>query len=351
MVNSITVIQHRQRLLEILRAKESPVSIQLLAAELGISRIALWKLVKKLQDLGYPIQRVQKGYFLPPERDPDLLCPWELGPFGIRTVWFRQCGSTMQEAKRLIHAPLKKLSDQRENPLEKESLHLQLLHPDPYYLVAETQTAGRGRFSRRWESPAGGMYLTLILSEPIPYSIVARYPLLACSTLLETLFTLYPSLQTDRTPFPLHLKWPNDIYAGNRKLAGLLVDMEIEGDTVTHLYLGMGLNVYSRNLPKKAITLAELLGKSQVSRRKILTSYLQNLNRHFKEPFLKGAIAHWKQYSLVFGKTVKVIFPGAKKAGLAPISGTALDLSPKGELLVKSADGIVHSIGYGGSLV
>lgn len=337
MVNIDFSLQHRAKALEILRSFPRPVSVKLLGEELGISRVALWKMVRKLQELGYPLHTSREGYFLDEERDPDLLCPWELGTSGFRTEWFQKTTSTMEEAK-------KRFSRNPHHPKGKEPAELR---NGPFYTIAETQTAGRGRFHRPWESSRGGIYLTVTLYRKIPLSIVGRYPLLAGVVWVETLHELFASLSKAATLLPLTLKWPNDILVGNRKIGGILLDMEVEGDTVTRIDLGIGLNV--RNHPKdpKAVTLVDLFGPSLPRRRIILQTYLHRLEQSLEDPYLKSAIPRWKRFSCTLGKPVQIRFPLARQAGFSTFTGTAVDLERGGELVVRTSDGSFRVVSHG----
>lgn len=338
MVNNDLVIQHRANVLGILRSSSNPVSVKTLSEELKISRVALWKLIRKLKDLGYPIQVEKDGYLLPGEQDPDLLCPWELGPYGGRTEWVFQTCSTMEEAKRIFRSSRQ--------------------FPQPFYTIAETQTAGRGRFHRPWESPRGGIYLTVSLKRRVPLAIVGRYPLMAGAILVETLEALFPhGSATSKSraflsseaipPSRISLKWPNDILVGRRKLGGILLDMEVEGDTVTGIHLGIGLNV--RNRPEKAhaVSLVELFGPSVPPRREILQHYLQRLERALEDPYLKTSISLWKRFSSTLGNPVRIRFPQGNRAGLTTLTGTAVDLGPGGELVIRTSDGSLRTVNHG----
>ncbi len=342
MVNNRLVIRHRAKALDILRSSSKPVPIKTLAGELGITRVALWKLIRKLEELGYPIQANREGYHLPKEQDPDLLYPWELEPYGSRIEWFFNTSSTMEEAKKLFRS--------NTPSLQKNGMY----GPDskPFYTIAETQTVGRGRYQRTWESPLGGIYLTLSLHRTVPLTIVGRYPLLAGAVLVETLQALFPGLS--RVPSfhapnakGISLKWPNDILVGKRKLGGILLDIEVEGDMVTDIHLGIGLNVRNRARDPNAVSLIELFGHSVPPRREILLQYLTRLERALSEPYLKTAIPLWKRFTSTLGKPVRIRFPEGRRAGLAGYTGIAVDLGPGGELVVQTADGSLRVVSHG----
>ncbi|GAB4370549.1 MAG: biotin--[acetyl-CoA-carboxylase] ligase [Spirochaetales bacterium] len=324
MVDSNTVLQHRKKALEILRSSSTPVPVHMLAGELGVTRVALWKLVRKLQELGYPIRTSREGYLLPKNQDPDLLCPWELDTFGGRIEWFPSTSSTMEESKRFSGS---------------EDLLI--------CTVAETQTAGRGRFHRPWESPPGGIYLTLTWTRHIPLAVAGRYPLLAGVSWIQTLEELFPHRFGHSSRSRISLKWPNDILAGGKKIGGVLLDMDVEGDTVTRIHLGIGLNIRNRPRDPNAIALVDLMGSSIPPRRRILSSYLHRMERALKDPYLKGIIPEWKRFSSTLGKRVRIRFPGGRRAGIPAFEGIAEDIGPGGELLVRTSDGSPRAVHYG----
>ncbi len=341
MVNSSLVMQHRAKVLDILRSSSRPVPVKILTEELGISRVALWKLVRKLLDIGYPIQSGKDGYLLPADQDPDLLCPWELGPYGQRIEWVLETSSTMEVAKNRVRPNAISQRGKTEAP-----------SPTFLYTIAEMQTAGRGRFYRPWESGRGGIYLTVSLYRKVPLAIVGRYPLMAAAVLADTLYALFPRL-TD--PSSIHatdtnrisLKWPNDILVGKRKLGGILLDMEVEGDAVSGIHLGIGVNVRNRPKDPHAVSLIDLMGQSVPPRRQILLHYLKRLEQALEDPYLKAAIPRWKNYSDTLGKPVRIRYPGGSRAGLRTLSGTAVDLGPGGELLVRTSDGSIRPVSHG----
>jgi BirA family biotin operon repressor/biotin-[acetyl-CoA-carboxylase] ligase len=102
-------------------------------------------------------------------------------------------------------------------------------------VVADAQTAGRGRMGRRWESPAGkNLYVSLLLRPPVPAVDATRLALVAGVALADAV---------EAVGVPAALKWPNDLYCGGRKAAGILAEMASDTDGVRHVVIGVGLNV------------------------------------------------------------------------------------------------------------
>ncbi len=322
MVNNKTVFHHRALLLEILRSANSPVSPLTLAEELGVSRVAIWKQLKKLQDIGYPIQKEKRGYLFVQEKDPDLLCPWEFPSYASRIHWFPETTSTMEEVKKNSFLPPEKSQ----------------LEASRYY-IAEFQTKGRGRFERTWDSSRGGIYLTISLQRKVPISILGRYPLLAAAVLAETIEAEGSELDSYRASKRIALKWPNDILWENKKLGGILLDFIAEGDYAVSLYLGIGINFKNHPEVPGSISLSKALGNRIPSRREFLSRYLQRLEPSLVDPFLRDALPRWKRYTCTLGKPVRISSPAGNAAGFPKVSGIAEDITPGGGLLVRTSSG------------
>jgi BirA family biotin operon repressor/biotin-[acetyl-CoA-carboxylase] ligase len=102
-------------------------------------------------------------------------------------------------------------------------------------VVADAQTAGRGRMGRRWVSPAGkNLYVSLLLRPSVPTVDAPRLALVAGVALADAV---------EAVGVPASLKWPNDLYCGGRKAAGILAEMASDPDGVRHVVIGVGLNV------------------------------------------------------------------------------------------------------------
>ncbi|MDZ7820587.1 MAG: biotin--[acetyl-CoA-carboxylase] ligase [Candidatus Marinimicrobia bacterium] len=101
-------------------------------------------------------------------------------------------------------------------------------------LTAACQTAGRGRYRRSWHSQKGGLYLSILLKHIDPSGTLLPFCLLSALAVVRTLRIHFPA--------PLFVKWPNDVYAGNRKLCGILPEAVTRGQD-THGVIGIGMNI------------------------------------------------------------------------------------------------------------
>src|SRR5512147_1903685 len=201
----------KSQILKLLRESGDVISGNALCARLGTSRVAVWKHIQKLQEMGYDIESGARGYRL--RSSPDSLHPWEFPGREERVVYVPETPSTMDLAKELARKGC----------------------PAFTTVVAGRQTQGRGRLRRAWSSEEGGLYFTVVLRPRIPVLWSSRVNFLASLTLAGILKEVYG--------VDAGLKWPNDILVQGCKLCGLLAEMESEGDQVNFINIGVGLNV------------------------------------------------------------------------------------------------------------
>lgn len=195
------------------------VSGEEMARHLNVSRSAVWKHLGRLRALGYRLEASpRRGYRL--AGVPDTPFPWEIAlhlPGHLRTmpiVYRPATSSTNDDARRLA---------------EEGS-------PAPALVVAEEQTAGRGRLGRRWHSPPGGVYCSALLR---PRLMPRQAPLVALGAALAVAFVLRRHASVDA-----RIKWPNDVVAGRGKLAGVLAELFADQQAVRHVVVGIGINVH-----------------------------------------------------------------------------------------------------------
>ena len=208
---------NRGEVLSALRtAGSAGVSGEMLAAELGVSRVAVGKHVSALRGLGYEITAVPgSGYRF--VAAPDLPLPAEVRPLLASSFWGQlhgglATGSTNDDARTAANAGA----------------------PEGSVFLASKQTAGKGRLGRSWESPSGGVYLSVVLRPRVAPAEVASLTLAVALGVARGLETLGVAPR---------LKWPNDVLLGEGKLAGLLHEMSAESDAVTWVVAGIGVNV------------------------------------------------------------------------------------------------------------
>ena len=297
------------------------VSGEAISDKLGLSRAAVWKHVEALRGQGYRIDAVPaRGYRL--AGIPDRLGALELRPLlathdvGQVVHWYDAVGSTSDVAKALA---------------DEGAAHGEVV-------IAEAQSAGRGRRGREWSSPPGrNVYLSVVLRPDLPPSRAPELTLLASVALCQAV------RQAD---IPAVIKWPNDILVGRRKLAGILLEMAAEADQLQWVVLGVGVNVNARpeDFPEavRATATSMAIERSRPVPRALftaaaLTSIEEWLDRHAADGFAPVREA-WRQLSDTLGREVRVT-----TAGEAELVGVAEDVDENGALLVRSG-GRVHRV-------
>ncbi|TMB45841.1 MAG: biotin--[acetyl-CoA-carboxylase] ligase [Deltaproteobacteria bacterium] len=304
-----------ERIVAWLRASTAPLSGEELARRLGCSRAAVWKQIGALRRLGYRIEaRRAHGYAL--AAAPDRLGPAELAPHlagrwrDIR--WLAETDSTQRVARELGRAGA----------------------PEGTVVIAEAQTAGRGRLGRTWHSPRGvNLYCSIVLRPPLSPAAVPQVALVAgvaaAAALAET-----PGLAP-------RLKWPNDVLIDGRKVAGILTEMEAEVERVHHVILGIGVNLnapraaFPPELRERATSLFLATGR-RVDRAAVTGRLLAALEARYGR-FLEGGFeavrAEWESYSCLTGTDVRVASAEGEMAG------RVLGLDTDGALMLARPDG------------
>jgi BirA family biotin operon repressor/biotin-[acetyl-CoA-carboxylase] ligase len=300
----------KAKILKELRSRKDIVSGEYLSSTLGISRVSVWKHIHKLQELGYNVLSASNGYQL--IGSPDILFPWEFAGRESSIHYFSELSSTMDMAKDLA----------RKNC------------PDFTVVIAGRQTKGRGRLNRQWLSDDGGLYFTLVLRPDIPLPMSSRVNFLASLTLARVLRDMYQ--------IEAAVKWPNDILVDDRKLSGMLSELEAEADRVFFINIGMGINVNNdpTGVEPGAISLKNMLGR-EISRVRLLSRFLDEFEERLKNAEFENIISEWKQYTVTLQRQVRIVTQREVTEGLA------VDVDENGALIVKLADGSFKKIIYG----
>ncbi len=308
----------QEKILDYLKRKQEYVSGDQIAGRLGISRQALWKHIQDLKEAGYDIVAVPHlGYKL--VSTPDRLFIFEISRdlntkvLGRKIHYLESITSTMPVAMRL--------------GMEGAS--------EGTVVVAESQTQGRGRLGRSWFSPKyKGIYFSLILRPKILPSRASILTLLCSVSVCEAIKKI--------SGLDPQIKWPNDIGLGQKKVAGILTELNAETDAVNFLVAGIGLNVNNdkKNLPAGGTSLKEH-GKKEFSRVPLLQEILRALEANYlvfqkegPEPVLKKA----RDCSMTLGRRVRVCVKHEH------IEGEALDIDTDGGLLIRKDSGVMEKV-------
>lgn len=208
------------------------------------------------------------------------------------------------------------------------------LTQDQTIIVANTQTAGRGRMDRSWLSEPGGLYFSVVL-KPRQIDFLPNLTQLMALAVCRTLHKLNVQAQ---------LKWPNDVLVDNKKICGILSEAVTSANNFEALILGVGINIAQQDLSRvgqPAVSLA-MLGVQQ-AKEEILNKVLEHFFAQYKEVLQNGFSAIRAKYLNYFpyiGKQVTI------QNGTTPARGTVETISPEGKLVLNTPAGqTIISIG------
>lgn len=287
-----------------------------IASEIGVSRSTVWEWIEKLRALGVAIKgHPRHGYQL--EKLPDILVPSlvrsELahGEIGHKIIHYFRTESTNTAALQL---------DAQDAP-------------HGTVVIAEEQTAGRGRLGRSWYSEkSNGIYCSIILRPPLSPAAAPILTLLAGVAVHRAVGST--------TGFAVDIRWPNDVLVDGKKVCGILTEMKAELDRVHMVVLGIGINVNHRAMPRDLQEIATSLaieGARTYSRLQIFTELLREVERHYHMLIKEGNAAIVREWSAASsfaeGKRVRV------KASGSEHSGTTVGLDSSGALKVLRDNG------------
>lgn len=285
------------------------ISGQVLAERFGVSRNAIWKAVRALQAEGYKILAGQnKGYRLSEENDMlsavGIADAIEHRVKGLSVYLHRTIDSTNDEAKRLI------ASGKKESAL----------------IVAEGQSAGRGRRGRQFFSPElTGIYMT--------FSFPTNMPLTdAVGITTATAVAVHLAIK-DLTDMETEIKWVNDLYLGGKKICGILTEAisDFESGCVQNMIIGIGINYQTTNFPRELQDIAASLSPTGISRNRMVARIVDRLL-----DVLNGEVDYleiYRAHSMVLGKDIVYERDGVKT------EARALDIDDNGGLVVEHRDG------------
>jgi BirA family biotin operon repressor/biotin-[acetyl-CoA-carboxylase] ligase len=285
-----------------------------IARRMGMSRAAVWKRIERLRERGYGIEAsAGRGYRL--VRGSDRLLPDEIArhyhPKTFRGALVHQ--ETIDSTNRLAAELARQGADEGT------------------VVLAEQQTAGRGRLGRSWVSPSRlNLYASIVLRPAMPPLEVPRLTLVAGIAVAEAIAAT--------VPLRAEIKWPNDVLLGGRKVAGVLTELEAETERVRFVIVGIGVNLnaarsdFPPELQSKATSLL-LASGAPVDRAAFAGRLLGALDGLYAT-FLRGGFAalrpRYEELHCLTGRRVTI-------EGKPPVAGTVRGIDDSGALLVESA--------------
>jgi BirA family transcriptional regulator, biotin operon repressor / biotin---[acetyl-CoA-carboxylase] ligase len=311
----------RELVLQILK-EEGSISGVRLGEQLHISRTAVWKHITELRKLGFRIDS-SPGLGYTYVHGTTLVVPDEISVnlktrvMGRSIVYKQQVSSTQDIAERYARRG----------------------SPEGTVIIAESQSKGRGRMGRVWNSPfAEGIYWSVILRPDLKPVNIIQIPLVVGVGLVKAIIEL--------TGLPAKIKWPNDIQIGGKKVAGILTETNCELDKVNYVIPGIGVNVNTRisNLPVELRTAATSLYEEKgepVSRTDLVRLFLIHFEKYYFEFINHGlppVLKQWRLHNNTIGAAVRVFDDKTE------LKGEAVDLDEDGFLLIKDGKGVIHKI-------
>lgn len=293
------------------------MSGQELCELLGVSRTAVWKVIRQLQEDGYEIEAVRnRGYRL--RESGDVFTGEEIHSV-LHTSWAGQnlvfldvVDSTNNEAKRRA---------------EQGALHGTLV-------VALEQNAGKGRRGRSWvSSNGGGVWMSLLLRPQLPPECASMLTLVAAMAVVAAIRRV--------SGLEGQIKWPNDVVLDGKKVCGILTEMSTEMESIHYVVVGIGINVGITQFPEeirdKATSLCLCTDKT-VNRAALAAAVAEEWEAYYGK-FLETLdlsllIEEYSQSLINRGREVKVLAPGHVYTGICR------GINEKGELLVETEDGV-----------
>ncbi len=289
-----------------------------ISRKLGISRTAVWKHINLLRDSGYNIESSSgHGHKLISRHDSftefEIKRILKSNIFGLQEIHiFNKTDSTNIQAFKLAANGA----------------------PEGSIVIAESQTSGKGRLGRKWESPSDkNLYISIIVRPQIPTLSAPRLTLVAAVALSETF---------DFIGAPEHrIKWPNDILFKDKKISGILTEMKGDCDNIDFIIIGVGVNLnsasdeYPDEIKNSTVSLKEITGR-EINRLDFLNLFLMNFEKNYLD-FLQGhfpaILERWIKKSAIINQKIKVTDHNKI------ITGTVTEVTDDGSLIVTTDDG------------
>lgn len=317
----------KSEILSLLRERGDYVSGQELCGRFGVSRTAVWKAVNQLKKEGYCIEAVQnRGYLL--AQEDEVFGQNELESRMKRTQWaghpvtfYSGINSTNLQAK------LDAESGAKQGAL----------------VVADMQTAGRGRRGRSWSSPAGtNVYFTLILKPDYAADRVSMVTLVMALAVAEGI--------RETCGMEAGIKWPNDIVINGKKACGILTEMSVEREYIQHVVIGVGINVglqeFAPEVAAAATSLQAECGR-KVPRAALVAHIMEAFEKYYalflEELDMSPLLEEYNRLLVNRGREVRILDPKGE------FTGVSQGIDRTGELLVELPDKTVANV-YAGEV-
>lgn len=312
----------KNKVLEALYEKKGEyVPINDLASQLEIPVSSIQEHITLLKNEGYTIETLEDNTFRLKE-ELTLLLPHKLKKelntnyIGNEIHYFREVDSTNEVAKKLA----------REGA------------PEGTIVIAESQSRGKGRRGKKWISPLGGAWMSIILR---PDTLPINAPQLTFTAGVAAAQTIKDEYSLD-----VGIKWPNDILIENKKVCGILTEISTEKDAIDYVITGIGIdaNIDINLLPsdlRDTTTSIKSELDHDISRMILVQKFLGNFENMYDE-FNKGnfqnILRKWRRFSKTIGSKVEI------KKGTEIVKGEAVGVNSEGALILELKDGTLRKI-------
>lgn len=314
----------KEMLLELFEAQKGAYfSGEEIARKLNVSRAAVWKAVKSLQNDGYEIEAVtNKGYCLSAETDI-------LSPQGVRKYLGNHCGEL-----EIVVLP----TAESTNTLVREKAAQGA--KEGYTVISNGQSQGRGRYGRRFFSPDGtGVYLSILLKPTVLAAQALALTTMAAVAMCEAIEEV--SRETAQ------IKWVNDVFIKGKKVCGILTEaaLDLESGMLEYAVLGIGVNVY---IPREGFpdAIKETAGSvfsasAEDAKNRLTAAFLNHFMVYYRAPDFGEYLEKYRSRNLAIGKKAMVRKDNASR--LADVCGIDDDC----RLIVRYEDGELEHLSYG----
>lgn len=313
----------KEKILTWLRERKDYVSGQELCEHFGVSRTAIWKHINNLKKEGYEIDSVSnKGYRLISE--PDLITA-EAVTSRLTTKW---------AGRNIVFYEETDSTNIRAKLLGEEGA------PHGTLVIAEKQNAGRGRRGRTWVSPAGeSVYMTLLLKPDIAIANASMLTLVAAMAIAEAV------KKAMGEEHACGIKWPNDIIVNGKKLCGILTEMSAEADYISHIEVGIGLNINIEHFADEVSQVATSM-RLEAGHRFIRADIIADVMAYFEKYYevfvqtedLSGLVDLYNEMLINCGRQVRVLEQSGEQIA------TAKGITKTGSLVVVDDAGVEREI-------
>ncbi|MCE5214686.1 MAG: biotin--[acetyl-CoA-carboxylase] ligase [Methanobacterium sp.] len=286
----------------------------------GFSKKQIDDYIQILKEEGYIIDESESGYHL--SGTPNILLPYEIKKnlrtkyLGKNIYFYKEVDSTNDVAR--------KLADEGA--------------AEGTIVIAESQRSGKGRRGKKWISPSGGVWMTIILRPDVEPNKAPQLTLVAGVAVAETL--------DQECGLDIGIKWPNDILIGDKKVSGILTEVKTDGGIVDYALVGIGIdlnmdiNIFPPEIRGGATSLKAELDR-EIKGAELVQRFLQRFEYYygeFKEGNFRDILKQWRRLSSTIGTYVEVHKKGRT------VYGEAVGVNKDGKLILEMDDGSLRKI-------